>query len=322
MAKQAVVLSNIIAKYNSSNFDNVEMTPSGLRVLDKLLGGGFAPGYCYSLYGTPGAGKSTLTFQIIKSFCKRGKKVIFVDVEKSLNDWQQEAFGLREYVESGLLSILVIGNVSEFNDVITAIEFANKGEVDLVVVDSVTMIREVASADLRVEDVRPGLHARQMSFLLGKLKDAFYRVGVTSILIMQARANLNISGPSQYAPQYKQSGGYAEQHIPDVIIKVEAGAVIKDIDGIVQGNRVRISCDKNKFAKPKTTIARNLYFGKGIIRREEIVEDAIEQGLIQSGSAGYFTLPSGDKVRGMQALIDLPKETLAEIQRSLDATGD
>lgn len=38
MAKQAVVLSNIIAKYNSSNFDNVEMTPSGLRVLDKLLG--------------------------------------------------------------------------------------------------------------------------------------------------------------------------------------------------------------------------------------------------------------------------------------------
>ena len=181
------------------------------------------------------------------------------------------------------------------------------------------MIREVTSADLRVEDVRPGLHARQMSFLLGKLKDAFYRVGVTSILIMQARANLNISGPAQYAPQYKSSGGYAEQHIPDVIIKVEAGAVIKDIDGIVQGNRVRISCDKNKFAKPKNVIARNLYFGKGIIRREEIVEDAIDKGLIQAGSAGYFTLPSGDKVRGMQALIDLPKETLAEIQRTLDA---
>lgn len=319
MAKQAITLANILSKYNASNFDNVDMVSTGLRVLDKLLGGGIAPGYCYSLYGTPGAGKSTLTFQIIKSFCKKGKKVIFVDVEKSLNERQQEAFGLKEYVDSGALSILVIGNVSEFNDVITAIEFSNRGEVDLVVVDSTTMIREVASSDLRVEDVRPGLHARQMSFLLGKLKDAFYRVGVASILITQARANLNIQGPAQYAPQYKAGGGFAEQHIPDVIIKVEAGAVIKDVDGLVQGNRVRISCDKNKFAKPKNVVSRNLYFGKGILRREEIVEDALDKGIISQGVAGYFTLPSGDKVRGLQSLIDLPKEVLLEIQQMLDS---
>lgn len=318
MAKQNVGLSSVLDKYNALKFDNVEMVSTGLRVLDKLLGGGLSKGYCYSMYGTPGAGKSTTTFQIIRSFCKKGKKVIFVDVEKSLNELQQKSFGLKEYVDSGLLNILVIGNTSEFEDIITAVNTSERGDVDLVIVDSTTMIRETASSDLRVEDVRPGLHARQMSFLLGKLKDGFFRVGVTSVLITQSRANIQMTGSNPYTPQYKSSGGYAELHIPDVIIKIEAGAQIKDADSVIVGNRVRISCDKNKFAPPKRVISRNLYYGKGINKREEIIEDAIEAGIIESGGAGYFTLPNGDKLRGMQTLVDLPDETLLELQQFVD----
>lgn len=320
MAKtSALSLDAVLSKYNASNFENLEFVSTGLRCMDLLLGGGIAPGYCYSLYGVPGAGKSTLTFQIIRSFCKKGKKVIFVDVEKSLNELQQQAFGLTEYVESGQLTILVIGNVSEFDDIITAINLAPRGTVDLVIVDSVSAVREVASADLRVEDVRPGLHARQISFLLGKLKDGFYRNAVASIIIQQARANIQMTGPTAYAPQFKSSGGYAELHIPDAIIKVDAGAVIKDSDMVVVGNRVRISCDKNKFASPKQVISRNLYFGKGISKREEVVEDAIEAGIIEKGSAGFYTLPDGSKVRGMDALVALPNETLSEIQNMLNS---
>lgn len=318
VAKTVTNLSSLIDKYSSANYDKVEMVSTGIRMLDKVLGGGFAPGYCYSFYGEPGAGKTSILLQAVRHLLKQGKKVMILDVEKALNQWQLESFKLSEYVANGQLTILVVGNTSELDDVITVLSNSEQGAVDFLLVDSITSIREVASTDLRVEDVRPGLNARQMSFLLGKMKDGFYRNGICSILIAQARANIEISGPiNMYAEKFKMSGGYALRHTVDCIVRVSEGAKIKDDDLNIVGNRVTLFSEKNKFTPPRIKYARNLYYGVGINKKEEVVEEAIEQGIIQTGSAGYYTLPDGTSVRGKDKIVNLPNEKLVEILKLL-----
>lgn len=319
MAKQQTsseTLDSIIAQFQAPMTD--ERWPTGIRALDTTLGGGITPGYCYGIYGIPGAGKTTIIMQAMRSLLKQGKRGIYVDVEKSFNSGQSKSFKLDEFIQSGALCVLTIGNFSELDRLITAL-IANKSGIDFVVIDTITMARASVKNELKVEDVRPGLHAQQASFILNKLKDGFFRNNIASVVIFQSRANIEMGGVNPYAPKYKQAGGFADQHIPDVILKVDIGASIKNADNTQIGHIVKISSDKNKFAPPKQIIARNFYYGRGIPKREEIIDDALAQSIIMQGAAGYFTLPSGDKVHGLKALYELPKETVAEIQKHLEA---
>lgn len=318
VARQVTNLESLIEKYSASNYEQIEMHSTGIRMLDKVLGGGLVPGQCYAFYGEPGAGKTSLLLQTIRYLLKCGKRVMVLDVEKALNHWQLDCFKLQEYVDNGQLTILSIGNVSEFDDVITVLSNSAPGTIDYLMVDSITSIREYASTDLRVEDVRPGLNARQMSFLLSKLKDGFFRTNICSLLIAQARANVEITGPANpYAEKFKMSGGYALRHTVDCIIKVSEGAKIKDDANNVIGNRVKLVAEKNKFAPPRIPYQRNLYYGVGINKKEEVIEEALEQNIISASGAGFYTLPDGSKVRGMQALTSLPNDKLCEIRDML-----
>lgn len=319
MAKQQSqkdTLSSILAQFNGTPTE--ERWPTGIRAMDILLGGGLTPGYCYGVYGVPGAGKTTIVMQMLRSLCKQSKRCIYIDVEKSFNSDQAAAFGLTEYLQSGQLSVVVMGTFSDIDKLVSAIA-QDGSSVDCVVIDTITMARESVKADLSVEDVRPGLHARQTNFVLNKLKDAFYRHNIVSIVMFQSRANIDMNGgTSPYAPAYKQAGGYAEQHIPDVIIRVDIGAAIRDENKNQLGHIIKLSTDKNKFAPPKRVIARNFYFGRGIPKREEIIDDALTQGIITIGAAGYYTLPDGEKIHGIKALYNIPRETVQQLQSQLN----
>ena len=55
--------------------------------------------------------------------------------------------------------------------------------------------------------------------------------------------------------------------------------------------------DKNKFTRPFQNIDVKMFFGKGIDRKIELIDFAIEQGLIQQSGA-YYKLPNGETIRG------------------------
>ena len=120
------------------------------------------------------------------------------------------------------------------------------------------------------------------------------------------------AGP--YAPASKQAGGFAAKHVPDVILHIQPGQKLKDD---VLGQIIHLECDKNKFAKPFTQIDRKLFFGKGIVKKVELVDMAIEKGLIvQSGS--FFKLPDGETIRGTAQLYDLPNEKLVSLKKLIE----
>lgn len=302
-------LEDILSKYAANKEE--EVIPTGIDSIDSLLGGGLTPGYTFGFWGTPGAGKSTVCLQILKNFCKQGKKCAVIDVEKSISQKQQESFGIDKYVADGTLVILACSFINEYEEIMTAL--INSQEFSLIMVDSVTFLQPYVKQGLTVEDIRPGIKSLQISQVGPKLKAASYNNGVIILSIYQARANLDMTG-NMYAPKDKVAAGFSEQHLVDALLKISVSSKIKDDNDEIIGNKVWLTTEKNKFATPGKKVQSTLIFGKGISKRIDLIDNALEMGLItQSGAT--FTLPFDEKkVRGRKALYDLPSEDMKKLQ--------
>lgn len=240
---KATNIEDILSKYSSRKEE--ESVSTGIDSVNALLGGGLIPGYTYGFWGTPGAGKSTVCLQILKNFCKQGKKCAVIDVEKSISRKQQESFGIDKYVDDGTLVILACSFINEYEEIMMAL--INSQEFSLIMIDSVTFLQPYVKQGLTVEDVRPGLKSLQISQVGPKVKAAAYNNGVIILSIYQARANLDMSG-NMYAPKDKVAAGFSEQHLVDAMLKISVSSKIKDDDDEIIGNKVWLTTEKNKFA--------------------------------------------------------------------------
>lgn len=307
--KETAGLADILNKYSAEKV--TESTSTGSIALDAVLGGGIFDGGFYAFWGPQGSGKSTVAVQCVKKFLKKGLKAAYIDVEKAFNQQQQEAFGVREYVENGQLILLTADNYVDLDIICMAL--AEESDVKLVVVDSETMLIPALPKDVDVSSQQPGQKARQASLCLTKAKSAFYKAGIASIWLFHARANINMQNPN--APQEKMAGGFSQKHIPDCILKITAGQKIGD-KGSPTGQVIHLETEKNKYTKPFQKVDTELTFGKGIELRREVIAFAIEQGLIKQGGS-FFTLPDGTTVRGREALYDLDNDTLRSLKSQI-----
>lgn len=311
MAKKDNSLDAILQKYGAEK--TLEFISSGSLILDKVLGGGIALGGMYAFWGPQGSGKSSIAIQCIKKFCKKGRKCVIIDVEKAFNQSQQEAFGVRQYVEDGTLLYLTADNYSQLDEINTVL--AEQSDVKLVVVDSESMLLPAMGKDVDVASERPGQKARQASLCMTKAKSMFYQAGIASIWLFHARANISMGPANPYAPQEKMGGGFSQKHIPDAILKITAGSKLGD-KGAPSGQVIHLECEKNKFTAPFQKYDTELYFAKGIDQKKEIIYLAIQQDLIQQ-KGSFFTLPSGATVRGKESLYDLSNDQLKAIKSNL-----
>ncbi len=121
---------------------------SGIGELDRVLGGGIVQGSLVLVGGDPGIGKSTLLLQMCKEITNRGKKIIYISGEESLNQIKMRAERLG--VINGELLLLCETNLDLIEEAIA------KHKPDIVVIDSIqTMFKEeISSAPGSVSQVR------------------------------------------------------------------------------------------------------------------------------------------------------------------------
>ena len=122
--------------------------PTGMRELDRVLGGGIVEGSLTLLGGEPGVGKSTLLLQICAEQARTGKIVLYISGEESARQIKLRAKRVGASHES--LLVLAENAMDEIE------EKLEKTAPDLVIVDSIqTMYRpEMASAPGSVSQVR------------------------------------------------------------------------------------------------------------------------------------------------------------------------
>ncbi len=138
---RAVSLSSVAAEE-----DERELT--GIRELDRVLGGGIVPGSLVLVGGDPGIGKSTLLLQVCQRLADKGKKILYISGEESLKQIKMRANRMGDFSDS--LYLLCETNLDMIRGVI------ENQKPDMVVIDSIqTMYDEtVASAPGSVSQVR------------------------------------------------------------------------------------------------------------------------------------------------------------------------
>jgi circadian clock protein KaiC len=103
-----VVYPRLIAA-DSRSVMNHEPLPSGLAVLDQMLGGGVDRGTSTLIMGPAGCGKSGLSTQYAVAAAKRGERTTMFLFEESISSLfnRSESLGLplREYVDRGLIML-------------------------------------------------------------------------------------------------------------------------------------------------------------------------------------------------------------------------
>lgn len=127
--------------------DDQSRIHTGMKELDRVLGGGIVPGSLVLVGGDPGIGKSTLLLQICR-YLANEKQVLYISGEESLAQIKLRANRMGEFQES--LKLLCETNLETIKNVL------EQNKPDFAVIDSIqTMYSEdVASAPGSVSQVR------------------------------------------------------------------------------------------------------------------------------------------------------------------------
>ena len=139
--------SNIVTLSSVETNDDERME-TGIRELDRVLGGGIVPGSLVLVGGDPGIGKSTLLLQVCQRLAAQGKKVLYISGEESLRQIKLRANRMGTFSDS--LYLLCETNLATIRDAI------ENSKPDVVIIDSIQTMynEEVSSAPGSVSQVR------------------------------------------------------------------------------------------------------------------------------------------------------------------------
>ena len=163
-----------------------------------------------------------------------------------------------------------------------------------------------------------GLHARLMSQALRKLTAVISRTNCCCIFINQLRDKIGV----MFGNPETTTGGNALKFYASVRIDIrKSGSAIKDKEGNLTGNHIKVKVVKNKLAPPFRQAEFDIMFGEGISKSGEIIDLGVELSVIQKSGAWYSY--NGTKIAqgrdsAKQFLLDNP-EISKELETKIKA---
>ena len=262
---------------------DIEVYPTNSLKLNLLFGvGGFPKGKIIEIYGGESSGKTTLATQILVELQKNKGVGAFIDVEHAFNPQYAEALGLNL---KKLIFMQPDSAEDALNRLIALIE--SKG-VDLVVLDSVAALSPQKELDGGMGDETMGLLARIMGKMLRKIRAIANENGVTVVFINQIRSNMK-----GYGDPETTAGGRALKFFSTIRLKLSASEKIK-VDNEMIGQKTRFFIAKNKVGSPHKKAIINLYYGEGFSHEAEIIDYAMQFGIIHKQGSWIYDSDTGE----------------------------
>jgi recombination protein RecA len=271
-------IKQIQSQFGKNTFYNFEeekekvvVTPTGSIMLDNALGcGGYPKKRIIEIYGNESCGKTTLALQAIAQAQKAGSKCAYLDLERALD---------AKYCTNNGIDIknLIVSQPETGEQTFSVLEALIKTDmIDLIVVDSVAAMVPEAEFEGDFSDQTMGLHARIMSKGMRIIQPLLTKHNVTIIFINQIREKIGIT----FGNNETTTGGRALKFYASIRIELKKAELLKKGDECI-GIKVAAKVTKNKLGAPLTKAMIDIFFDKGFDPTNEIIEFAIEKGVIE-----------------------------------------
>jgi recombination protein RecA len=300
-----------IMKLGDKTVTEVETISTGSLGLDIALGvGGFPKGRVIEIYGPESSGKTTLAIHAIAEAQKKGGMAAFIDAEHAFDRNYAEALG----VDTENLLISQPDNGEQALEI--AENLIRSGAIDIIVIDSVAALVPRSEIEGEMGDSKMGLQARLMSQAMRKLTGTIGRTGCCCIFINQLREKIGV----MFGNPETTTGGNALKFYASIRLDIRRqGSPIKDKEGNMMGNNVKVKVVKNKVAPPFRVAMFDIMFGEGISKAGEIVDLGVDLEIVQK-SGSWFSYGGSKIAQGRDAakqfMLDNP-EVAEEIENKI-----
>ena len=300
-----------IMKLGDKQIVDIDTIPTGSLTLDIALGiGGFPKGRIVEIYGPESSGKTTLAIHAIAEAQKKGGIAAFIDAEHAFDKTYAEALG----VDTENLLISQPDNGEQALEITE--NLIRSGAIDIIVVDSVAALTPRSEIEGEMGESKVGLQARLMSQALRKLTATIGRTGCCCIFINQLREKIGV----MFGNPETTTGGHALKFYSSIRLDIrKSGTSIKDKEGNIIGNPIKVKVVKNKLAPPFRIALFEITFGKGVSRTGEIIDLGVENDILKKSGSWYSysdTKIAQGKESAKQFLLDNPEVSL-EIEQKI-----
>ncbi|MDJ1647041.1 recombinase RecA [Mycoplasma phocimorsus] len=275
----------------------VETFSTGSLLLNNALGiNGWPKGRIIEIFGPESSGKTTMSLHAIAEVQKRGGIAVFIDVEHSIDPNYAKNLGVN--IDKLLLSQPDSGEKAlEIVDIL-----ARSGHIDLIVIDSVAALVPEVELNGEMKDQTIGSQARLMSKALRKITATLSKNNTSIIFINQVREKIGvIFGNPETTP-----GGRALKFYASIRVEVRKLSQITENKETL-GNGIKMKVVKNKLAPPFKTVESEIIYSKGINIIGEIIQLAIEKGVIERKGT-WYSYNNENIAQGISNLTTLLKE--------------
>lgn len=290
---------------------DVDTIPSGSLSLDVALGiNGYPRGRVVEIFGPESSGKTTLAIHAIAECQRQGGIAAFIDAEHAFDRNYAQALG----VDTENLLISQPDNGEQALEITE--NLIRSGAIDIIVIDSVAALTPRSEIEGEMGDSKMGLQARLMSQALRKLTGTIGRTGCCCMFINQLREKIGVL----FGNPETTTGGNALKFYSSIRLDIRRrGAPIKDKDGNVVGNTVRVKVVKNKLAPPFREAEFDIMYGQGVSKEGEIVDIGSDLKVISKSGSWYSygeTRIAQGREAAKQFMLDNP-EVAEEIEQKI-----